>query len=57
MAVGTTCAQRGDSGGPVFSANKALGLISGGSESQCITVYQPIQTAEKVLGVSVLRAG
>jgi streptogrisin B len=50
------CAEPGDSGGPLFSGNTALGLTSGGS-GNCTTggttYYQPVVEALNAYGVSV----
>jgi streptogrisin D len=50
------CAQPGDSGGSLFSGNRAHGLTSGGS-GNCstggTTFFQPVQEALSVFGVSV----
>ncbi|MBA9005586.1 S1 family peptidase [Thermomonospora cellulosilytica] len=52
----TVCAQPGDSGGPLFSGNTALGLTSGGS-GNCTTggttFFQPVVEALNAYGVSV----
>jgi hypothetical protein len=56
LAHGTACTNPGDSGGPVFTSNTALGLIVAGYEGRCDSFYQPIQTAENLFGVSVLHA-
>jgi streptogrisin D len=52
----TVCAEGGDSGGPLFAHNTALGLKSGGSgdcASGGITYFQPVTEALSVYGVSV----
>jgi streptogrisin B len=50
------CAEGGDSGGPLYDGNKALGLTSGGS-GNCTTggttFFQPVTEALSVYGVSV----
>jgi streptogrisin C len=56
LAFSTACTSPGDSGGAVFAANTALGLVSGGFDGQCKSILQPIQGAEKLMGVSVLHA-
>ncbi|MFE7748526.1 S1 family peptidase [Streptomyces sp. NPDC057428] len=50
------CAEPGDSGGPLFSGTRALGLTSGGSgncSSGGTTFYQPVTEALNAYGVSV----
>jgi streptogrisin D len=50
------CAEPGDSGGPLFAGNTALGLTSGGSgncSSGGTTYFQPVTEALSVYGVSV----
>jgi hypothetical protein len=50
------CAEPGDSGGPLYAGNTALGLTSGGT-GDCttggITFYQPVTEALRVYGASV----
>ncbi|MFF9868225.1 S1 family peptidase [Streptomyces sp. NPDC013953] len=50
----TVCAERGDSGGPLFADGLALGLTSGGN-GDCTTggttYFQPVTTAMAALGV------
>jgi streptogrisin D len=52
----SVCAQGGDSGGPLFAGNTALGLTSGGS-GNCTTggttFFQPVTEPLAVYGVSV----
>ncbi len=55
--IGTNvCAEPGDSGGPLFSGNTALGLTSGGS-GNCsrggVTYFQPVVEALNAYGVTV----
>ncbi|GHH43118.1 S1 family peptidase [Lentzea cavernae] len=55
--IGTTvCVQGGDSGGPLFADNTALGLTSGGS-GDCTSggrsFYQPVTEALQAYGVAV----
>jgi streptogrisin D len=49
----TVCAEPGDSGGPLFSGNTALGLTSGGS-GDCrtggVTFFQPVTEALRAFG-------
>ncbi|MFF6971833.1 MULTISPECIES: S1 family peptidase [Streptomyces] len=50
------CAQPGDSGGPLFTGNTALGLLSGGSGNCSIggtTFYEPVQRPLSLYGYSV----
>ncbi|WP_416966641.1 S1 family peptidase [Streptomyces sp. 4F14] len=50
------CAERGDSGGSLFSGTTALGLTSGGSgncTSGGVTFFQPVTEALNAYGVSV----
>jgi streptogrisin D len=50
------CAEGGDSGGPLFSGNTAVGLTSGGSgncTSGGTTYFQPVTEALSAYGVSV----
>ncbi|MFJ9418135.1 S1 family peptidase [Streptomyces sp. NPDC101227] len=52
----TVCAEPGDSGGPLYSGTKALGLTSGGSgdcTSGGTTYFQPVTEALSAYGVSV----
>ena len=52
----TVCAERGDSGGPLFAPNTALGLTSGGS-GNCswggTTFFQPVSEVLNRYGLSV----
>ncbi|AWI28570.1 S1 family peptidase [Streptomyces sp. ICN441] len=50
------CAEPGDSGGPLYSGSRAIGLTSGGSgncSSGGTTFYQPVTEALSAYGVSV----
>ncbi|OON82356.1 S1 family peptidase [Streptomyces tsukubensis] len=50
------CAEPGDSGGPLYSGNTAIGLTSGGSgncTSGGVTYFQPVTEALSAYGVSV----
>lgn len=52
----TVCAERGDSGGPLYSGTTALGLTSGGSgdcRSGGVTFFQPVVPALDAFGVSI----
>ncbi|WP_030624620.1 S1 family peptidase [Streptomyces sclerotialus] len=56
MIQTTVCAEPGDSGGPLYSGTKALGLTSGGSgncSSGGTTFFQPVTEALSAYGVSV----
>jgi streptogrisin B len=52
----TVCAEPGDSGGPLYDGNKALGITSGGS-GNCTTggttFFQPVPEAANAYGVTV----
>ncbi|MEV6110404.1 S1 family peptidase [Streptomyces sp. NPDC051940] len=53
----TVCAESGDSGGPLYDGNKAIGLTSGGSgdcTSGGTTFFQPVTEALSVYGVTLL---
>jgi streptogrisin D len=56
MIATTVCVQGGDSGGPLFANNTALGLTSGGS-GNCTSggrsFYQPVTEALRAYGVAV----
>ncbi|MFJ4682477.1 S1 family peptidase [Streptomyces sp. NPDC088789] len=50
------CAQPGDSGGPLFAGNTALGLLSGGSGNCSVggtTFYEPVTRPLSLYGYSV----
>ncbi|MFE6487200.1 S1 family peptidase [Streptomyces sp. NPDC057757] len=50
------CAEPGDSGGPLYSGDKVIGILSGGSgncTSGGTTYYQPIQEVLNTYGLSV----
>ncbi|MFF7730371.1 S1 family peptidase [Streptomyces sp. NPDC008001] len=55
----TACAGAGDSGGPLFAGDKALGLLSGGSGSCTMpvpaprTYFQPVQGPLATYGVTI----
>jgi streptogrisin B len=52
----TVCAEPGDSGGPLYDGNKAIGLTSGGSgdcTSGGTTFFQPVTEAAQHYGVTV----
>ncbi len=51
------CAEPGDSGGPLYSGSRAIGLTSGGSgncSSGGTTFFQPVPEALSAYGVSIL---
>ena len=53
----TVCAEGGDSGGPLYDGNKAIGLTSGGSgdcTSGGTTFFQPVTEALSAYGVPLL---
>ena len=48
------CAQKGDSGGPVFASNTAYGLESAGNPfNACDNFYQGIRASENAMNVNV----
>lgn len=49
------CTKAGDSGGPVFAAHKAFGILTAGTgkSPHCSGAYEPIQRVEKFLHVTV----
>ena len=50
------CAEGGDSGGPLFTGNVALGLTSGGSGNCTVggeTFFQPVTEPLSVYGASI----
>jgi streptogrisin B len=54
MIQANICAEPGDSGGPLFSGRKAIGITSGGvgaCPSRGVTFYEPIQDVLKAYGV------
>lgn len=56
MIKTNVCAEPGDSGGPLYSGSKAIGLTSGGSgncTSGGTTYFQPVTEALSAYGVSV----
>lgn len=53
----TVCAEGGDSGGPLYDGNKAIGLTSGGSGNCSVggtTFFQPVREAVNAYGVTML---
>jgi hypothetical protein len=56
----TVCAEPGDSGGPLFDGDAAIGLTSGGDGDCTVggtTFFQPVTTALAALGVQIPGAG
>ncbi|GGT23597.1 S1 family peptidase [Streptomyces atratus] len=56
MIQTNVCAESGDSGGPLYSGSKAIGLTSGGSGNCSFggtTFFQPVTEALSAYGVSV----
>ncbi|MFG2016145.1 S1 family peptidase [Actinomadura geliboluensis] len=56
MIQTSVCAEPGDSGGPLFAGDTALGLTSGGSgdcQSGGVTFFQPVTEALQVFGADV----
>ncbi|MEE1746905.1 MULTISPECIES: S1 family peptidase [unclassified Streptomyces] len=56
MIKTNVCAEPGDSGGPLYSGSKAIGLTSGGSgdcSSGGVTYFQPVTEALSAYGVSI----
>ncbi len=56
LVQATTCAEPGDSGGPLFADGQALGVTSGGT-GDCaeggVTFFQPVTAALAALGVTL----
>ncbi|MEU7824222.1 S1 family peptidase [Catellatospora sp. NPDC049133] len=50
----SNCSKPGDSGAPMFASHVAYGILAGGVEDDCDTVYQGIRTAERELNVNIL---
>ncbi|GAA1408029.1 hypothetical protein ACFQZ4_07605 [Catellatospora coxensis] len=50
----SNCSKPGDSGAPMFASHVAYGILVGGVEDDCDTVYQGIRTAERELNVNIL---
>ncbi len=50
----TNCSKPGDSGAPMYASHVGYGILVGGVEDDCDTVYQGIRTAERELNVSIL---
>lgn len=55
MTITNVCSRSGDSGSGVWYGTTAFGILSGGpGGSGCGMIYQPVQPAERYLGVTVL---
>jgi hypothetical protein len=54
MDVANICRAGGDSGGPLFAGDAALGILSGGNNSTCFSYYQPVNEALAWYGVEVV---
>ncbi|MBB5869028.1 hypothetical protein F4553_002407 [Allocatelliglobosispora scoriae] len=48
------CSQHGDSGAPMYASHVGYGILVGGVEGDCDTVYQGIRTVERELNVNIL---
>ncbi|MFF8992853.1 S1 family peptidase [Streptomyces sp. NPDC014983] len=53
MDVANICRDHGDSGGPLFDGDAALGLQSGANFSACYSYYQPVNEALAWYGMEV----
>lgn len=53
MDVAYICRNHGDSGGPLFDQDAALGILSGFSEGDCYSYYQPVNEALAWYGMEV----
>ncbi|WP_405848043.1 S1 family peptidase [Streptomyces sp. NBC_01518] len=54
MDVASICRAGGDSGGPLFDLDAALGILSGSNDSGCLSAYQPVNEALAWYGVEVV---
>ncbi|MGW3288425.1 S1 family peptidase [Streptomyces sp. NPDC001002] len=54
MDVANICRGSGDSGGPLFDLDAALGILSGANSSECYSYYQPVNEALAWYGVEVV---
>lgn len=52
--VASICRAAGDSGGPLFDLDAALGILSGSNDSGCLSAYQPVNEALAWYGVEVV---
>lgn len=48
------CSKPGDSGAPMFASHVGYGILVGGVDGECDSVYQGIRTAERELNVNIL---
>ncbi|WP_225836210.1 S1 family peptidase [Streptomyces sp. NK08204] len=53
MDVASICRNHGDSGGPLYAQDAALGLLSGSNDSECFSYYQPVNEALAWYGMEV----
>jgi hypothetical protein len=53
MDMVNICRNHGDSGGPLFAGDAALGLMSGFNTSSCYSYYQPVNEALAWYGMEV----
>lgn len=53
MDVTAICRAGGDSGGPLFAQDAALGILSGTNSSACFSYYQPVNEALAWYGMEV----
>jgi streptogrisin D len=53
MDVANICRGPGDSGGPLFDLDAALGVLSGKNNSEWYNYYQPVNEALAWYGVEV----
>lgn len=54
MDMTSICRKPGDSGGPLFDQDAALGILSGANKSTCYSYYQPVNEALSWYGVEVV---
>ncbi|MGY1500184.1 S1 family peptidase [Streptomyces sp. QTS52] len=54
MDMVNICRASGDSGGPLFALDAALGILSGANNSACYSYYQPVNEALAWYGVEVV---
>jgi len=52
-ALSGMCRGHGDSGGPLFIGNKAVGLFSGFNATTCVTHWQPVTEVLNLYGLEV----
>lgn len=53
MDVANICRNHGDSGGPLYDLDAALGILSGANFDQCYSYYQPVNEALAWYGMEV----